>query len=120
MNGINYAPNDALIVVDVQPEYWSSSSADVATSFPEFPLKLQRCLSWARSRKLLVIWVRCEYNSSNSPWLGNFAQLNPEKQSTIIFDPEDLSWEDFAVPIRGEAMVVKVREANEGAPGDGN
>jgi hypothetical protein len=107
-SGSNTPSSEALIIVDVQPEYWSSSPA-VSSSFPEFPLQFQRCLSWARSRGLCVTWIRCEYNNEKSPWLTNFAKLNPDKQALIEFNQEDLLWEDFAVPVQGEAMVIKVR-----------
>ena len=33
-----------------------------------------------RSRGVLVVWVRCNYQDSVSPWLAQFQRLNPDKQ----------------------------------------
>lgn len=54
------AESTALLIVDVQPEYWSNCPA-VQQDFPEFPRHLEKTIEICRKRKAKIIWVRADY-----------------------------------------------------------
>jgi nicotinamidase-related amidase len=102
------AGRTALLVVDVQPEYWSECPA-VRQDFPDFPNHLSNLVDICRRRRAKVIWVRADYRFSHSPWLLQFHRLHkgaipPEVHS----DPEEATkWEEFAQPLGGEFVIPK-------------
>ena len=70
------AEKTALLVVDVQPEYWSQCPA-VRKDFPHFPERLRATVECCRERKVAkIIWVRADYRYSHSPWLKQFARIH--------------------------------------------
>lgn len=97
-----------LIVVDVQPEYWSDldEGSDIRGDFPEFPENMARTLAKCRRRGTELVWVRASYGGEGSPSLNQFAELNKDKPTTISCDAEN-RWETFASPWRGELLVAK-------------
>ena len=101
------ASRTALLIVDVQPEYWSQCPA-IREDFPEFPSQLSSLISTCRTQRAKIIWVRADYRYSHSPWLLQFARLHdgkipPEVQSS----PQTAQWEDFATPQGGEFVIPK-------------
>jgi len=106
------AESTALVVVDVQPEYWSNCLS-VRKDFPDFPENLRRTIEVCRERRAKLIWVRADYRFSHSPWLVQFARLHhgrsPDMKTEIPCDPhsEDFKWEDFATPEGGEVIIAK-------------
>jgi nicotinamidase-related amidase len=98
------AETTALLVVDVQPEYWSSCPA-VRRDFPDFEENLSLTLQIARRRRCKIIWVRADYRKEKSPWLAQFHRLKngsnrPDTLVEVPCDPLDqnFGWEDFATP----------------------
>jgi nicotinamidase-related amidase len=101
------ASRTALLVVDVQPEYWSKCPA-VRQDFPEFPSRLAHVLKVCRERRAKIIWIRADYRYSHSPWLLQFSRLHhgnipPE----VLSSPQTATWEDFATPLGGEFVIPK-------------
>ncbi|GMH52058.1 hypothetical protein TrST_g4215 [Triparma strigata] len=96
-----------LIVVDVQPEYWSDLEPTVRAEFPDFPNNFARTLNRCRTGGTEIVWVRADYNQDASPWTAQFAELNPDKQKEVTCDTANLKWEEFAMPQRGELLVAK-------------
>jgi len=100
-----YAEKTALLIVDVQPEYWSSCPA-VQQDFPDFEKNFGLTLKTARERKCKIIWVRADYTRESSPWLKQFERLsrtNKKRKDVKIELPcnpndEEFGWEPFATP----------------------
>mmetsp|Transcript_294 Transcript_294/g.546 ORF Transcript_294/g.546 Transcript_294/m.546 type:complete len:244 (-) Transcript_294:1263-1994(-) len=100
------ASKTCLLVVDVQPEYWTSCDP-VRADFPEFPERCGRAIEVARSRGCMIVWVRADYRREHSPWLTQFQCLNAKKQVDTPCDTQNLEWEPFATPREGEVLVPK-------------
>jgi nicotinamidase-related amidase len=103
------AETTALLIVDVQPEYWSHCPA-VRRDFPEFPSKLAQTIDVCRQRRAKIIWVRADYRYSHSPWLLQFERIRgPRNLGEVPCDPhsEEFRWEEFACPIGGEVIIAK-------------
>ncbi|CAB9525518.1 Isochorismatase family [Seminavis robusta] len=105
-----HAGRTALLVVDVQPEYWSHCPA-VRQDFPDFPKHLERLVAQCRKQKAKIIWVRADYRYAHSPWLVQFARLHqgtiPAEVHSSASDCETIPWEDFATPQGGEYVIPK-------------
>jgi nicotinamidase-related amidase len=66
----------ALLVVDVQPEFWSKCPA-VREDFPDFPSRISSLVENCRAQNVKrIIWVRAAYNFQDSPWLRQFSRLH--------------------------------------------
>lgn len=93
----------ALVLVDVQTCYFSDKNgAAVRRSFPDFPHRVARVLSWAREQRLVVVHVLADYDDGHSPFANEFRAMNPDKTFEARPDPES-----FAAPAPGEAVVHK-------------
>ncbi len=94
----------ALLVVDVQPEYWSECPP-VRCDFPNFPTKISNLLTHCRSNNTKrIIWVRADYSYEHSPWLHQFARLHNGSIPPIVRPSS--TWENFAQPMGDEEMVI--------------
>ena len=69
------AESTALLIVDVQPEYWTHCPA-VRADFPNFEDNFKRTIETCRKQKAKIIWVRADYRYYHSPWLAQFERLN--------------------------------------------
>lgn len=112
-SGIQKAPlpaeATALLIVDVQPEYWSNCPA-VRKDFPDFPKHLQKTIAICRQRKAKIIWVRADYRHKHSPWLSQFERIRgPRNLGEVPCDPSspEFTWEEFATPEGGEVIIAK-------------
>ncbi len=108
------AGTTALLVVDVQPEYWSNCPA-VRKDFPKFEENLHRTIETARRQRAKIIWVRADYRHNHSPWLAQFERLSrgkrPDTMVELPCEPESeaFSWEKFATPEGGEVSIHCIR-----------
>ncbi|KAL3920311.1 MAG: hypothetical protein SGILL_003325 [Bacillariaceae sp.] len=103
------AETTVLVVVDVQPEYWTGCP-DVRHDFPKFPANVSRTINACRKRGVKIIWVRVDYRYDVSPWLEQFERLRGIPNAGEI--PCDLAvggleWEDFARPTANEVVLLK-------------
>jgi nicotinamidase-related amidase len=108
-----HAETTALLVVDVQPEYWSSCPS-VRKDFPDFPDHLKRTVDICRERRAKIIWVRADYRRTHSPWLVQFERLRGKTPGFMVEAPcnrdsgdSTTHWEDFATPQGGEVIIPK-------------
>lgn len=106
-----HAETTALLVVDVQPEYWSNCPS-VRTDFPDFPARLQQTVETCRQRRAKIIWVRADYRHAHSPWLVQFERLRGKSPDFMVEVPcnpasADFTWESFAAPQGGEVIIPK-------------
>jgi len=108
-----HAGRTALLVVDVQPEYWSQCPA-VRQDFPDFPQRLRSLVTQCRQQKAKIIWVRADYRYAHSPWLVQFARLHQGRipsevhsDGPVQANGNPIEWEDFATPEGGEYVIPK-------------
>ena len=95
----------ALLIVDVQPEYWSECPP-VRRDFPNFPTKISNLLTHCRSNNTKrIIWVRADYSYEHSPWLHQFARLHNGSIPPIVRPSS--KWENFAQPLDDEMVITK-------------
>ena len=95
----------ALLIVDVQPEYWSECPA-VRRDFPNFPTNISNLLTHCRSNNTKrIIWVRADYSYEHSPWLHQFARLHNGSIPPIVRPSS--KWENFAQPMDDEMVITK-------------
>lgn len=94
----------ALLIVDVQPEYWSECPA-VRKDFPHFPDTMSSLIENSRSQGMKCIWVRADYSFDRSPWLQQFSRLHQGKIPPVV--KPSSKWEDFATPNKDELVVTK-------------
>jgi nicotinamidase-related amidase len=98
------ASRTALLIVDVQPEYWSKCEA-VSKDFPHFPSKISSLIQNCRSQGVKCIWVRADYSYEHSPWLLQFARLHQGRIPPIV--KPSSKWEEFATPLKDELVITK-------------
>jgi nicotinamidase-related amidase len=100
----------ALLVIDVQPEYWSFCP-EVRRDFPDFPTNLSRTINTCRRQGVKIIWIRADYRYNYSPWLPEFERLRGENNAgQIAFNsanPSEIQWEVFARPLENETVIPK-------------
>ena len=104
------AKTTALLVVDVQPEYWTDCPA-VRQDFPSFPKNLERTINICREKNVKIIHIRADYRYSQSPWLPQFQKLRGNRNLTEVHynpsSPDFVGWEEFATPEEGEIVISK-------------
>jgi nicotinamidase-related amidase len=103
------AETTALLIVDVQPEYWSNCPA-VRKDFPDFPEHLRKTIEICRERRAKIIWVRADYQHKHSPWLSQFERIRGQRNlGEVPCDPSspEFNWEEFATPEGGEMIIAK-------------
>lgn len=98
------ASRTALLIVDVQPEYWSQCDA-VRKDFPHFPSRISSLIRNCRSEGCKLIWVRADYAYDRSPWLQQFARLHQGRIPPVV--KPSSKWEEFAEPVDGELVINK-------------
>jgi nicotinamidase-related amidase len=95
----------ALLVVDVQPEYWSECPA-VRKDFPNFPSRIRSLVQNCREQNVKrIIWVRAAYNYEDSPWLHQFTRLHQGRIPPVV--EQSTEWEEFATPLDDELVITK-------------
>ncbi|KAA8492917.1 putative isochorismatase family protein YaaI [Porphyridium purpureum] len=95
----------ALLVVDVQQEYWSLN-AQIRGEFPEFAPNIARLLELARrDPDCVVVHIRAVYDDgARSRMIPQFVALNPNKMARVdgIQNPEP-----FAAALPNEMVIAK-------------
>ena len=101
-----------LLVVDVQPEYWSKCQ-QIKKDFPDFPTKCGETISLCRNLGVETIFIRADYRISHSPWLRQFRRVSQTMTGAAKVEPicdgsgNCEKWEDFAVPEKTELVIGK-------------
>jgi nicotinamidase-related amidase len=91
----------ALLLVDVQRDFWSG---DVATAFPDFPANVVRLLSCCRAEGIDVVHLRARFRPDGSDWMVN-ARLRG--RTPCIDGTPGAETLAFAHEWPGEAVIVK-------------
>mmetsp|Transcript_6752 Transcript_6752/g.12508 ORF Transcript_6752/g.12508 Transcript_6752/m.12508 type:complete len:368 (+) Transcript_6752:17-1120(+) len=103
------AETTALLIVDVQHEYWSDCPP-VQKNFPDFPQNLARTIEICRKRQAKIIWIRADYRYCCSPWLPEFERIRGNRNLGEVpcdLNSPEIEWEDFAQPMGGEVVILK-------------
>eukprot|EP00392_Amoebophrya_sp_AT5.2_P003365 g3370.t1 len=101
----------ALLVIDVQQDFWSAN-ANIRAAFPEFPENIQQLLRRARgggsvvegvAPVALIVHVRAVYGlERGSRWTPFFKELNPEKKAESVRNtPEPFALAPWEMSLRG-------------------
>jgi nicotinamidase-related amidase len=98
------ASRTALLIVDVQPEYWSECPA-VRKDFAHFPSKMSSLIQICRKQGAKCIWVRADYAYDRSPWLQQFSRLHQGRIPPVV--KFNSKWEKFAEPSDGDLIITK-------------
>jgi nicotinamidase-related amidase len=59
----------ALLLIDVQEDFWSEK---VARHFPDFPANVARLLAFCRAEGLEIIHLRAEFRPDMSDWMARY------------------------------------------------
>ena len=99
------ASKTALLIVDVQPEYWSDCPP-VRRDFPHFPQNISSLIQSCRQHQTKrIIWIRADYSYEHSPWLHQFSRLHEGRIQPIVRPSNN--WEKFASPLEDEIIITK-------------
>ncbi|MCY3713259.1 MAG: cysteine hydrolase [Gemmatimonadetes bacterium] len=59
----------ALLLIDVQRDFWPAATAK---AFPEFPTNVERLLEYSRSSGLEIVHVRAEFDPDGTDWMSPY------------------------------------------------
>ena len=91
----------ALVVVDVQCDFWSEAEAETA---PDMPERLAGLLTYARRTGLRVVHVRAQFRADGSDWMARYRLRGTIPCIDGTSGAETLPW---AVEEPGETVVSK-------------
>jgi ureidoacrylate peracid hydrolase len=91
----------ALLLIDVQRDFWSERAAQV---HPDFPANIATLLTFCRSEGIEVVHVRASFKADRSDWMPKYRLRGsiPCVQGTAGEEPAP-----FAVEKPGETIILK-------------
>lgn len=91
----------ALLLIDVQYDFWSM---DVAEHFPRFPTRITRLLRFCRAEGLDVIHLRARFAPDGSDWMPRYTLRG---RTPCVAGTPGADVLPFAVEAPGETVIVK-------------
>lgn len=91
----------ALVLVDLQEDFWSASA--IATA-PDLPRRVSQLLTFARSEGLAVVHVRASFQPDGSDWMARYRLRG---SIPCIEGTPGVDALAFAAELAGEPVVVK-------------
>ena len=91
----------ALLVIDIQRDFWSRRLAD---SFPDFPANIDRMLSLCRSEGLEIVHLRASFKPDMSDWMPRYRL---REHIPCVAGTEGVETLPFATEKPGEVVIVK-------------
>lgn len=91
----------ALIVVDMQKDFWSEA---VAATAPELPDRVAALLAWARAAGPTVVHVRARFRPDRRDWMARYLLRN---WIPCIDGTPGVETLPFAAELSGEPVVTK-------------
>ena len=91
----------ALLLVDVQRDFWSER---LAPSFPDFPANIDRLLSLCRNEGLEIVHLRASFKPDMSNWMLRYRLRG---RIPCVEGTEGVETLLFATEKPGEAVIVK-------------
>ena len=94
----------ALILIDIQRDFWKPLMRH--PQFTSFPNNVGTLLSEARASKLTVVHIQSSFKRDRSDWML-FYRPHGRGDVPCVEGTDGAMPEDFATPIRGEAVIMK-------------
>ena len=91
----------ALLLIDVQQDFWSEK---LAPSFPDFPANVDHLLALCRSEGLEIVHLRASFKPDMSDWMLRYRLRG---RIPCIERTEGVETLPFATEEPGEAVIVK-------------
>ena len=91
----------ALLLIDVQNDFWS---ADFVDSFPQFPENITRLLQFCRTEGIEVVHVRALFQPDMSDWMERYKL---SKRIPCVAGTEGALVTPFAQELPGEKVIIK-------------
>lgn len=91
----------ALLLIDVQRDFWSER---LAPSFPDFPDNMNGLLSLCRREGLEIVHLRASFKPDRSDWMLRYRLLG---RIPCVEGTEGVETLPFAAEQPGEAVIVK-------------
>jgi len=91
----------ALLLVDVQRDFWSDK---LATLYPDFPENVVNLLSLCRDKGIDVIHLRAEFKEDMSDWMPRY---RIRKRIPCVEGTEGIEVLPFAIEVPGEEIFIK-------------
>lgn len=101
MNSKRHWEQFALLLVDVQRDFWSGK---LVPSFPDFPTNIERLLSLCRSEGLEIVHLRASFKPDMSDWMLRYRLRG---HIPCVEGTEGVDTLPFATEIPGEVVIVK-------------
>lgn len=92
----------AILLIDVQEDFWPASTA---AEFPSFPERVAGLLAFAREQRIDVIHLHARFKADRSDWMARY-KVGGRKLPCIENTP-GVSVLDCAAPEPGEKIIVK-------------
>ena len=91
----------ALLLIDVQRDFWSEQ---LAPSFPDFPANIDHLLALCRSEGLEIVHLRASFKSDMSDWMLRYRLRG---RIPCVEGTEGVETLPFATEKSGEVVIVK-------------
>jgi len=91
----------AVLLIDVQRDFWSE---DVSAAFPDFPANVDRLLTLSRSEGLEIIHLRARFRPDMSDWMPRY---RIEGRIPCVEGTEGAVTLPFAAEKPGENVIIK-------------
>jgi nicotinamidase-related amidase len=91
----------ALVLVDLQHDFWSE---DVAATAPELPDRVSSLLAFARAERLTVVHVRARFRPDGGDWMARYRLRG---RIPCIDGTPGVAVLPFAAELPGEPVVIK-------------
>jgi nicotinamidase-related amidase len=101
MNSKRHWEQFALLLVDVQRDFWSGQ---LVPSFPDFPTNIERLLSLCRGEGLEIVHLRASFKPDMSDWMLRYRLRG---HIPCVEGTEGVDTLPFATEIPGEVVIVK-------------
>ncbi len=91
----------ALLLIDVQKDFWTEQ---LAQSFPQFPTKVARLLSLCRAEDIQIVHLRASFKPDMSDWMPRY-----KLRGTIpcVEGTDGVETLPFALDRPGETVIIK-------------
>jgi nicotinamidase-related amidase len=91
----------ALLLIDVQRDFWSQK---VAEAFPHFPSNVARLLALCRGEGIEVVHLRAHFRPDRSDWMPRYKLL---RRIPCVEETPGIETLPFAVEQPGETVIIK-------------
>ena len=91
----------ALLLIDVQNDFWSG---ELSQQFPEFPDNIAELLQFCRSQGIEVIHLHAVFQPDQSDWMARYRLRG---RIPCVLGTAGVRVPDFARPLAGERVFIK-------------